>query len=286
MSTKSVFVFAIGLLAVAPLFATNIIYVSASNDNLYTINPTTGATTLIGDMGVAMSDIAIDPANGQMYGVSFAATSTLYSINDSTAAITAIGTNTGSFLNALTFNATGTVLYAAGGPASGCGAPPAQPSGPTCSTLFTLNTTTGAATAVNGTNNGAYDSGGDLELFGGTMYLTSENSSTSGGTNDTLYSINTTSGAGTSVGSIGFQWVYGLATNGGSTLYGFTDVGNDVISINTTTGAGTDVSTYSGSFEIYGATNFSAVPEPGTLGIMTLGMGLLAGLAVRKRKRT
>jgi len=82
--------------------------VSGTNDDLYTINPTTGATTLIGSMGVEMSDIAIENVGGvaTMFGVSLATNSGLYTINMATGAATLIG-NSGTFLNALQFSSTG-----------------------------------------------------------------------------------------------------------------------------------------------------------------------------------
>src|ERR1700722_8332048 len=150
MFRRSLLLSTIVLLA-APAFAT-VIYVSGTDDNLYTINPTTGATTLVGNMGVEMSDIAIDNVGPTptMFGVSLppngSTDSNLYSINMNTGAATEIG-STGSFVNSLQFSSSGT-LYGAGGVA-GCGPPPADST--TCSTFFTVNTTTGHATAVNGT---------------------------------------------------------------------------------------------------------------------------------------
>jgi hypothetical protein len=90
--------------------------------------------------------------------------------------------------------------------------------------------------------------------------------------------VSPTTGAGSLVGNIGFAQVFGLAYTSG-TLYGFNDIGNNVIRIDTATGAGTSVATYSG-FEILGATSV-AVPEP-------RGLGMLAGLvalvvSVRRR---
>lgn len=56
------------LLAFLPASA-DTIYVAGDDANLYTIDPTTGATTLIGSTGVAMADIAY--SNGNLYGVSY-----------------------------------------------------------------------------------------------------------------------------------------------------------------------------------------------------------------------
>lgn len=264
-------VFAVSLVAIVPSFATTV-YVAADDNNLYTIDPTTGVSTLVGNMGVEMTDIAL--SNGVMFGVSFPVSGpdSLYAINPSTGAATLIGP-TGVFLNALQFSPDGTTLYAAGG-APLCGPTPPHPTA--CDTLYTVNTTTGAATPVGAA--GSYNSSGDLE-FASNLYLTSATSTT-----DQLFTVDPTTGAGTPLGDIGYAQVYGLAyVPETGTLYGFNDVGNNVISINTGTGAGTFVAKYSGSFEILGAA--AAVPEPKSAGILVVGFGVLVGVLVRRKLR-
>jgi hypothetical protein len=127
---------------------------------------------------------------------------------------------------------------------------------------------------------GVYDSSGDLEFTNG-LYLTSfDNAST-----DQLFKMDATTGAGTLVGDIGFADVFGLAyVPEAGTLYGFNDIGNNVISINTATGAGTSIANYSSRFEILG-TATDAVPEPRSAGALMLGLGVLAGVLVRSRFR-
>ena len=262
--------FAMTLVAIIPSFATTT-YVSGDNDNLYTIDPTTGATTLIGNMGVEMTDIAL--RNGTMFGTSFppSGANSLYAINPTSGATTLIG-STGVFLNALQFGADGT-LYGAGG-APGCGPPPASTA---CDSLYTINTATGAATLV---GTGAYNSSGDLGLVN-SLYLSSFANSLT----DQLFTVDPTTGAGALVGNIGFAQVFGLAfVPETGTLYGFNDVGNNVISINTSNGAGTFVANYSSDFEILGATT-DAVPEPRAAGIVTVGLSLLVGVLVRRKMR-
>jgi len=256
------------LAATVPSFGTTV-YVSASDANLYTIDPTTGATTLIGSTTVPMADIAV--LNGEMFGVSFPASgdSFLYSIDPTTGAATEIG-DTGLFLNALQFAPDGT-LYAAGG-SPGCGPPPQA----ACNSFVTINTTTGLASLV---GTGGYESAGDLEFVGSTLYLTSRTSTT-----DSLYTVTPGNGAASLVGDIGFSQVFGLAyIPETGTLYGFDDVGNDVLSINPSTGAGTKVETYSSNFEIYGSAT-STVPEPRETAA-ALGFALLAGIAIRNRRK-
>ena len=247
-------------------FAAAITYGAGDNSDLYTINPATGVTTLVGAMGVNLFDIAA--YGGKLYGIN--ATSDLYSISTLTGAATEIGA-TGQSFNALTFSSAG-VLYAAGTDTTD---------------LYTINTSTGAAAKVSGeVTQAAYHSGGDLEFIGTTLYLVTQ---TNG--NSILDTVNIGTGALTKVGNsnLGTDNVYGLSYSGG-VLYGFSD--NDgsskVISINLATGAGSNVASYGGvgrsAFGFNGTTDSSTVPEPGTMGIIGLGLVGLGTIARRRRK--
>ena len=99
-----------------------------------------------------MADLAA--YNGVLYGISLATDSELYSINTTTAAATAIGL-TGDSLNGLVFGSNGS-LYASGG-----------------DSLYLVNASTGAASLVgSGSGEGTYNSSGDLEFVGSTLYIT------------------------------------------------------------------------------------------------------------------
>src|SRR5688572_3032283 len=86
-----------------------IMFVHDSANNLATVDVATGNVSLIGNMGVQMTDIAFSPT-GALFGLSF---TTLYSINPSTAAISPIGFHSVPGGNALVFATDGT-LYSAG----------------------------------------------------------------------------------------------------------------------------------------------------------------------------
>src|SRR5215475_6548525 len=47
-----------------------IVYGSGADNNLYRIDPLTGTETLVGGMGHTFFDIGINPLGGQMYGLS------------------------------------------------------------------------------------------------------------------------------------------------------------------------------------------------------------------------
>jgi len=232
--------------------AAPVLWVGDSDGTLGTVDVATGAATVIGEMPVTMTDIAFDPS-GNLWGISF---NGLYRIDRHNAATALIG-NFGPSLNSLVFGADGT-LYAAS------------------TELYTLNTSTGAATLV-GTG-GGYNSG-DLAFAGGNLYLTS--------LGDNLFTLDTATGAGTSVGPIGFSSVFGLATDNNVDLYGVT--GTDVIGIDPATGDGTLLTDYAGTD--LGAANgsaflseagASAVAEPHVLAL--LGFALVGFWLQRRRK--
>jgi hypothetical protein len=133
------------------------------------------------------------------------------------------------------------------------------------SPLYTINTTTGAATAIPGSGNPALE----FTVFGSTLtnlYAIQANTGV-------LYSINSTTGAATDVGSTGITSFGGesqLSTNS-NTLYltDFTDFNGDfneqLFTINTSTGAATSLGNTGGprpgalimeGSTLYGGENF------------------------------
>lgn len=102
-------------LAFQTSYAAGPVYLSAGDGvttNIYTINTTTGAATVVGPTGTAlMIDIAINSA-GQMYGMDIG-TDSLYTINTGTGAATLIGPTgfNANFAQGMDFDKTTGVLY-------------------------------------------------------------------------------------------------------------------------------------------------------------------------------
>jgi hypothetical protein len=88
-----------GIIGLAVHPSTNVIYACTGNEDtaqprkLCTIDPLTGAVTIIGSLGVHLGDLAFTSA-GVLYGVSLA-TMSLYTVNLSTGVATAVGVLTG-----------------------------------------------------------------------------------------------------------------------------------------------------------------------------------------------
>ncbi|MDJ0807991.1 MAG: PEP-CTERM sorting domain-containing protein [Gammaproteobacteria bacterium] len=229
------------------------VFIGAGNGNLYQLDVTTNTSTLLGNSGSAMFDIALDPITDVLYGVSGGGT--LVSIDKTNASSTAIG-GTGSFINGLTFDSSG-ILYGSGG-----------------SGLYTIDLVNGAASFVGSTG---FTSSGDLAFdTNGNLFM----SATGGTGGDRLISVNSASGTGSLIGDIGFSGVYGL-NFAGATLNGFTSSGLSLV-IDTLTGVGTQIAV--NSINTFGADGVGgvSVPEPATLLIMATG---LAGIGFAGRKK-
>lgn len=243
------------------------IWVSDASGTLGTVDVATGSVSVIGNMGVQMTDLAFDPS-GNLYGISF---TNLYQINSTTGQASLVGGLGLTGANALVFGTDGT-LYAAAN---------------NTTNLYSINTVTGAATSLGSTG---FLSEGDLAFNGGNLFLSS--------TTDQLIQVGLNPVSGTVIGAFGVPDVFGLGTelaNGGNgILYGIS--GTQILTINTATGAGTALVNYGGNGlgASFGAAFFSEAgagtppppPPPGTVpeptSLLLLGSALV-GIATWKR---
>lgn len=206
-------------------------YALAYASEFGTLNPQTGAFAKVGVLGAAIQggDITLSPG-GKLYGLlaneGSQTTQDLVIIDPVSVTWTLVG-NIG--LNnsngvAIKFRRDG-VLYAA-----------------SFTDLYTIDPSTAKATHVGalgapmvppdqGSIDLSFDANGNLFF-----QATANQASADAGTAGTLYSVNTSTGAATLIGPIGFE-VIGMEFAQG-TLYGFTR-NSQVITIDTATGAGT-----------------------------------------------
>jgi hypothetical protein len=250
------------------------VYIADIYGNLGKVDTTTGVTSTIGNMGVALTDITADPSSsGQwLWGVD---STNLYRINALTAATTVVGSlgsgpNSGS--NALVVNPSTGIVYLAS----------------TASKfLFTVDTTTGFATSVGGDT--GWWSAGDLAFFNGELYW-SVKSTSSSTTNHlvklTLPDMVPVEDRGTirlnNATGATLKLVWGLAVDqdayGNDVLYGFSGNNTNIYSFNNPTENAfvTLAGNYGGSGlgPAYGASE--AIPEPATLVVW----GILGAIAV------
>ncbi|MCG8671833.1 MAG: hypothetical protein MI867_20685 [Pseudomonadales bacterium] len=193
------------------------LWLADNTGNLGYVNVDTGEVTVVGAMGVTMTDIAFDP-DGNLYGITF---SDLYSIDKDTGVATLIGphNNDSGAKNSLVFDADG-VLYAA------------------WDALYTIDTATGLSNLI-GNGGTVYVSSGDLAFHKGELYLSSNDS---GNGVDELVSLDVATGGATEIGELGeSSTLYGLSSNKNS-LYGVQ--GTTVFTIDTATAEKTEVVNY------------------------------------------
>jgi hypothetical protein len=162
----------------------------AADNALVTINPTTGAATVVATLtsndirGLAFT--SNDTLYGILNGGSINTPDKLVTINVNTGTVSLIGSALGPGMQALDFSPAG-VLY--GWDVNGAG-------------LVTINTTTGAATDVNPSIGGSTNVQGLAFAGDGSLY---------GAADNFFYTINVATGAATLVGTGSYTDIRGLA---------------------------------------------------------------------------
>jgi hypothetical protein len=177
------------------------IYITDSAGKLATVTLGTYAVHIIGSTGAALTDIAFNPKDGQLYGVTFTG---FYRVNTTTGKATFIGKLGISDANALVFDGQG-VAYT-----EGVNSPE----------LYTINITTGKVSRVGSTK--PFKSAGDLTFYAGGLVLSGYyQSALESNTPDTLVLLNPKTGAVLAYSELKIANLFGIVCTGKDLLFGF-----------------------------------------------------------------
>ena len=178
------------------------IYVVDKNRRLATVNLGTGAVHVIGLTGPQLTDIAFDPKNHVLYGITFSGFYVVDKANARTAFVGGLGQNDA---NSLVFNSAGVAFSA----------------GVNTAELYRIDVANGRASVVGSTH--GYASAGDLTFYDDHLVLAAfrgaRNITTS--TPNYLATLNEKTGAveGTPV-ALPVKELFGLVSTGKNELYG------------------------------------------------------------------
>ena len=206
-----------------------VLYASSGNSDggrFFTIDPATGAATLVGSTGFgAVAGLAIN-SFGEVFGSTASAPSTLIKINAETGEALEVGSLGVDYIESLAFDADN-VLY---------GTDATDNSG-----LYRINPITAQATEIGATG---VDLISGLSFSPDGVLFASNGQGQGNGPGDQIYTINTTTAASTLVGDVGFDAsIPDIAFDRNGNLLGMTGgqgpSPRSLISIDPTTGAGT-----------------------------------------------
>jgi hypothetical protein len=246
------------------LFATT--YVEGASD-LYTVNQSTGAISLVGNTGVNFGDLT--STNSQLLGVDLT-NNALWTINPVTAAASneVLISGTRGEITSIAWDPVTHALY--GDTTSGFGG---------ADQLYAINSTTGAATLI-----GDIGSANIYALgFSQTGVLLGESDATG-----ELLSISTATGAGTAIRPTGISASYDLASRpGDGVVFGLGSATFGLYTFNTGTGAASLVGPYGQDVNLAGLAFLpggGAAPEPATWVMMVAGFAGLGFVTYRRSR--
>lgn len=176
-----------------------IVYVDDSNSMLWTVNLGTNTIHRVGPQGTFLTDLAFDPRNHVLYGISY---SGFYRVSTTTGIATYIGPLGLYTANALVFDANGR------GYTEGFAAPE----------LYAINNVAAGQVSPIG-RTGSWESSGDLTFYNNTLVL----SGNDGAATDAIVTLNRATGAVLSVAQTNLTNLYGLVSPSASHLYGFSN---------------------------------------------------------------
>jgi hypothetical protein len=231
---------------------------SATNGELYTLNPANGAVLtdvgpLVDSLGnpYALTGLRFNTITGLLYGSTSSKSATdpgfLITVDPATALVTPIGSFGLIFpyrtMSDLAFDSTSGNMYAVGA---------------NNTNFYSVNQLTGAATLIGANVISAQTGGGLAANSAGTIYGEDYTSS------DKLYTYNKTTGSATLVADSGPAVEFNaLAFDSADTLYGVDKITRDLFTIDTTSGAVTDLGFTAANMDAL-AFELPSVPEPST----------------------
>jgi hypothetical protein len=238
------------------------------HSNLYRIDKSTGAATLVGDTGFDRFNGLAFRNDGVLFGYRGGA---LYSINSTSGAATQVGLlGINSPEGGLAFHPTTGVLFGV--------------SSTLTDTLLTIDTTTGVATAIAPLGSAGRDVSGLAFNASGTLYGAAFRDNNA----DNLVTINTTTGAAFTIGPLGTNQgpaagaaVGGLEFDPQSGILYYSE-GINLYTVNPSTGAASLIGPH--GVEIAGLA--AVVPEPAAaMALLASPMWLVAGAVFVRRRR-
>jgi hypothetical protein len=183
------------------------IFVIDSSRHLAMINLGTKVARPLATLSAQLTDIAFNPLDHRLYGISYNAVYAIDPISYSLRLIARLGVNDA---NALVFDSAGTAYFA----------------GYYTDRLYRLNVTTGQAKVVGST--GPFRSAGDLTFYNDQLVMAANYVTTdpNAGTANYLVTLSTTNAA--RIGNpvyLGIHQLYGLVSTGKNELYGLAGLG-------------------------------------------------------------
>lgn len=178
-----------------------IVYVCDSNGVLWTVNLSTNTIHRIGSTETVLTDLAFDPKNHVLYGISF---TEFYSVNTTTGIATPINQLGITDANALVFDLNGK----------------GYTKGYQDTQLYGIDSVTlGQASFIG--NTGLWKSAGDLTFYNNTLVLSGFTGTLSNTTKEAIVTLNPSTGAVISHVQTNVTNLYGLVSTSTGHLYGF-----------------------------------------------------------------
>ena len=176
------------------------VYITDINKRLWKVTTGTNAVKFIGNEGVLLTDLAIDPVNHALYGISF---TSLYRVSETTGHATFVGGLGISTANAFVFDKSGTGFVA----------------GENNYDLYSLCPCNGRMSVVGSMY--PFTSAGDLTFYNGYLVLSGQQGAFNQSAQDDLILLDPQTGQPLEGATTGLRVLYGLYSPGTNQLYGF-----------------------------------------------------------------